>query len=174
MRHHFSIVVALVSLATTALAHEDSIAPLSRVEKDYNAPPPIGTIRVAYRAAAGDRPASLGVACDAMRCDVPAAGLVDLPRPDFGGLVAAYSTTSFENGRWTDRPYVYVSVPLHGPPGGSWTQTWATFHVDADGRLTRRIKRFVPGANAVDVIWKEWPIGGGTSATDVLQPTTRP
>jgi len=50
-------------------------------------------------------------------------------------------------------------------------QTWATFHFDADGKLVRRIKRFIPddAANTIRVVWKEWKIGSGISAETLLK-----
>ena len=94
----------------------------------------------------GNEP-GLAVECELFRGSVPAKGLADLPRPDWERFVAAYSltdVTSFESGKWTGRPYVYVEVPLFGPTGkAAWQHTWATFHFDADGKLIRRIKRFI-------------------------------
>ena len=109
------------------------------------------------------------------RGSVPAKGLADLPRPDWERFVAAYSLTdltSFESGKWTGRPYVYVEVPLLGPAGkAAWQHTWATFHFDADGKLIRRIKRFISNetTNTIRVVWKEWEIGSGVSSDALLE-----
>lgn len=166
--------MAMLTITFTALpagAHEDQIAPLAKVEKTYAAPRPLGTLTATWMAKQSGENPSLVVACDLFRVNVPVKGLVDLPRPDWGNFTVAYSLTSYEAGKWVERPYVYLSVLLHGPAGQTWRQTWATFHFDADGKLVRQIKRFIPdeATNSISVVWKEWPIGKGVSATTVLE-----
>lgn len=162
---------ALALFVPWAAAHEDMIAPLEKVEKVYATPAPLGQLRVVYSAAKNATEASLRVDCVLFRGSVPAEGLADLPRPDWDRFVAAYSLTSFESGKWTQRPYVYVSVPLNGPAGKAWEQTWVTFHFDADGKLLRRIKRFVPDAatKSIQVLWRDWQVGSGVSAEAALE-----
>jgi hypothetical protein len=166
-----ALVPVLVLGAAFAWAHEDVIAPLAKVEKVYAAAKPLGRLRVTYSGAERDKEPGLTVECEMFRVSVPAQGLADLPRPDWESFVAAYSLTSYQAGKWIDRPYVYVQVPLNGPVGKAWEQTWVTFHLDADGKLTRRIKRFIPdqGTNSIRVVWKEWAIGSGVSAEAVLE-----
>ena len=120
---------------------------------------------------AGKEP-GLAVECDLFRASVPARGLADLPRPDWECFFAAYSLTSCDSGKFTERRYVYVQVPLSGPAGKApWEQTWATFHFDADGKLVRRIKRFTSNkaTNSIRMVWKEWEIGSGVSADALLE-----
>ena len=164
--------LAFMLAAASASAHVDMIAPLAKVEKEYAAPKPLGRLRVTYSGPEAGKEPGLAVECDLFRGSVPAKGLADLPRPDWERFVAAYSLTSFESGKWTERPYVYVQVPLLGPAGKApWEQTWATFHFDADGKLIRRIKRFISNkaTNSIGVVWKEWDIGSGVSADALLE-----
>lgn len=60
---------------------------------------------------------------------------------------------------------------LEGPCGQALEQTWATFHFDADGKLIRRIKRFISSeaTKSILVVWKEWEIGSGVSADALLE-----
>jgi len=46
----------------------------------------------------------------------------------------------------------------------------STFHFDADGKLIRRIERFISNkaTNSIRVVWKEWEIGSGVSADALL------
>jgi hypothetical protein len=174
MTHRTAVLLALSFLAFAApfaAAHEDQIGPLVKVEKTYAAPTPLGPIRALYVAATKEAKASLLIKSDAFEVNVPAEGLSDLPRPDWDRFTVAYSLTSYANGRFVERPYVYLSVVLYGPPGQSWEQTWATFHVDADGKLTRKVKRFVDveKSNSIRVIWRDWPIGGKATAAEILE-----
>ena len=161
--------------AASASAWEDMIAPLVKVDKEYAAPKPLGRLRVTYSGPERGNEPGLAVECELFRGSVPAKGLADLPRPDWERFVAAYSLTdltSFESGKWTGRPYVYVQVPLLGPAGkAARQQTWATFHFDADGKLIRRIKRFISNeaTNSIRVVWKEWEIGSGVSSDALLE-----
>lgn len=182
-----SIVMLIATLTGMAMAHTDMIAPLTRVEKVYQAPKPLGEMKVIYTAGrdavaadeergiaaeAAVKP-GLTIACDLFESSVPGELLEDLPRPDWNGLYAAFSLTNFSRtrGEWVDEPYVYITVRLHGPVGESWEQTWATFHFDHNGQLERRIKRFVPVPNprikSTLVIWEAWP--AGTEAEDILK-----
>ncbi len=163
--------VALLGAAATASAHEDMIAPLAKVEKVYAAPKPLGPLRVTYVGANREKEPALTIECNLFHGSVPAKGLTDLPRPDWERFFTAYSLTSYESGKWTDRPYVYVQVPLLGPVGKPWEQTWVTFHFDANGKLVRRVKRFAPATNFIRVVWKEWKIGSGVSAEALLEST---
>ncbi len=166
--------VAILLLEPRAGAHEDDSAPLVKVEKVYAAPKPIGYLRVVYTCSEVGKPQILLVECDLFRRTVPVDGLTDLPRPDWDRFGAAYSATSFEDGKWTDRPYLYLIVPLNGPRGENWEQTWATFHFNAEGKLTRKIKRFIPlpsPPDAVDMVWEDWEIGSGQSAQSVIEAT---
>ena len=63
-------------------------------------------------------------------------------------------------------------VPLLDPAGkAAWQHTWATFHFDADGKLIRRIKRFISNetTNTIRVVWKEWEIESGVSSDALLE-----
>jgi len=166
-----AILLAILLTTPRASAHVDMIAPLTKVEKVYAAPKPLGKLRATYTSEEDGKKPALVVECEAFRASVPEIGLEDLPRPDWSSFSVAYSLTSFESGKWVERPYLYLKVTLHGPPGRSWEQTWATFHFDADGKLTRRIKRFIPNeaTNSIRSIWKEWEIGSGVSAEILLE-----
>lgn len=147
--------LALISLG--AVADEDWQPPVVRVEKMYEHHDAVGRMKVVLTRD-GDRE-KLEVDCRLFSAVVPSQGLADLPRPDWGALGA------FTGGSGEDR-YVYVSVPLFGPPGEAWEQTWVTFHFDSRGKLTRKIKRFEPettvnGVKFIRVLWKEWTIGAG-------------
>ena len=163
--------LAFMLAAASAFAWEDMIAPLAKVEKEYAAPKPLGRLRVTYSGPEGGNEPGLAVECDLFRVSVPARGLADLPRPDWECFFAAYSLTSYDSGKLTERPYVYVQVPLSGPAGKPWQQTWATFDFDADGKLIRRIKRFISNeaTNTIRVVWKEWEIGSGVSSDALLE-----
>ena len=166
-----AILLVLLLAMSIAAAHEDVIGALVKVEKVYAAPSPLATLRAAYTASEHAKEQTLLVECGLFRRNVPAEGLADLPRPDWSSFYVAYSLTSFEGGKWVERPYFYLVVPLHGPVGKSWDQTWATFHFEADGKLTRRLKRLIPLASldSVDTLWTEWAIGSGVSAEAVLE-----
>ncbi|HLL89046.1 MAG TPA: hypothetical protein VK324_07060 [Tepidisphaeraceae bacterium] len=178
MVQHSRLAVLLVAafsfVADRTYAHSDQIAPLAKVEKVYAAPEPIGRLSAVYTAHEGDAKESLVIECGLFKARVGAEGLTDLPRPDWGSFSVAYSLTSFE-GKWVERPYLYVTVLLHGPPGQAWQQTWATFHFDADGKLTRRVKRFVPdeASKSIRVIWEDWPVGSWSSAEAILDAAVR-
>jgi hypothetical protein len=164
--------LAFMLAAASASAHVDMIAPLAKVEKEYAAPKPLGRLRVTYSGPEAGKEPGLAVECDLFRASVPARGLADLPRPDWECFFAAYSLTSYDSGKLTERRYVYVQVPLSGPAGKApWEQTWATFHFDADGKLIRRIKRFISSeaTKGIRVVWKEWEIGSGVSADALLE-----
>ena len=161
-----------LALAAVLPAHEDRIGPLVQVQKVSAVPKPIGRTTLTWDAGAGETPApSLKLQCDLFAAAVPANGLADLPRPDFNPMHVAWSLTSFGPERkWVDRPYLYVVIPLHGPAGQAWEQTWVTFHFDDKGAMTRKFKRFVrAGENSVSVFWKDWPVGGGVSAEDLYK-----
>jgi hypothetical protein len=164
-----AILLALLLTSSSTAAHVDMIAPLLKVEKVYAAPKPLGKLRATYTRSEDGKEQGLLVECELFRRSVPANGLTDLPRPDWSAFYVAYSLTSDRSGK-VKRPYLYLVVPLHGPVGTSWEQTWATFHFDADGKLTRRIKRIIPTAspNSVHVLWEVWEIGSGVSAEAVL------
>jgi hypothetical protein len=163
--------LAFMLAAASASAHVDMIAPLAKVEKEYAAPKPLGRLRVTYSAPEAGKEPSLAVECDLFRASVQARGLADLPRPDWECFFTAYSLTSFDSGKLTERPYVYVQVPLSSPAGKPWQQTWATFDFDADGKLIRRIKRGISSeaTKGIRVVWKEWEIGSGVSADALLE-----
>jgi len=165
---------AIFLLGPRAEGHEDMIAPLVKVEKVYAAPKPIGHLRVVYTCSEVGKPRILLLECDLFRRTAPVDGLTDPPRPDWDRFGAASSATSFEDGKWIDRPYLYLIVPLNGPRGENWDQTWATFHFNAEGKLTRKIKRFIPlppPQDTVDMVWEDWEIGSGQSAQSVIEAT---
>lgn len=165
-----TLAVAVMVLPSIAEAHEDAFAPLAAVEKVYATSKPLGRVRVVYSRAEAGKPESLLVECDLFRKTVPVEGLADLPTPDWSAFHALYSMTSYENGEWTERPYFYLRVPLRGRRGEHWEQIWAEFHFNADGKLSRKIKRSftetAPGT--VSQIWRDWEIGSGQSAEAVL------
>lgn len=107
------------------------------------------------------------VECDLFKAAAPADALVDLPRPDWSGLVMYYSLTSFDTAarRFVARPYLYIQVPLLGPPGQQpWERTWVTFHFEPEKLFVKRaLERFVaagtPERPMIRSIWKDWPIG---------------
>ena len=106
--------------AASASAWEDMIAPLAKVDKEYAAPKPLGRLRVTYSGPERGNEPGLAVECELFRGSVPVKGLADLPRPDWERFVAAYSLTdltSFESGKWTGRPYVYVRSSPARPCG---------------------------------------------------------
>jgi hypothetical protein len=170
-RTPFLFALCVVTVVPFAVAHEDQMASLAKADKTYIASKPLGSIRVVYTVATAAAKASLSIKSDMFDVTVPEAGLADLPRPDWDHFDIAYSLTSIANGKWVERPYAYLLLRLYGPAGQNWEQTWAIFHVDADGKLTRQIKRFVPDpkSNSIRVIWKDWPIGGTATAAEILE-----
>ena len=173
-RRGIAFFLVFMLAAASASAWENMIAPLVKVDKEYAAPKPLGRLRVTYLGPERGNEPGLAVECELFRGSVPVKGLADLPRPDGSVSLSPTSTdlTSFESGKWTGRPYVYVEVPLLGPAGkAAWQHTWATFHFDADGKLIRRIKRFISNetTNTIRVVWKEWEIGSGVSSDALLE-----
>ena len=153
-------------------AHTDQIAAIAKVEKVFLTPDPIGLLTATYTGPQASDSQGLAIKCDLFDVNVPAVGIADLPRPDWNNFSVAYSLTSFnKSAGWVNEPYLYLSVVLHGPAGKSWQQTWATFHLDAAGSLTRRIKRFVTHSSPdyIQVIWEDWPIGSEQSAESIME-----
>lgn len=166
-----AILSILMLTSLVAAAHEDMGAGLESFEKTYTASDPIGRIRITYSARNTDKP-TLALECRLFKASVPAAGLTDLPGPGWDALGVFYSTTTtpmIVGGRKLE-PYVYISVPLRGPRGTAWNQTWVTFHFDANG-LTRKIKHFAEdnASNSTYVSWADWPIGSGITAEQALR-----
>jgi hypothetical protein len=64
-----------------------------------------------------------------------------------------------------------MKVPLGGPPGAAWEQTWAVFHFDSQGKLSRTITRSVPDPvldRTTHHISSDWKIGAGITAEAAL------
>lgn len=152
-------------------AHQDMIGVLSKVEKVYSAPDPIGQLRVAYSTSNEGEVADLTIDSQLFSATVPREGLEDLPRPDWSALYATYSFTVDESGRSTGIPYLTVRVPLHGPIGQAWSQTWVTFYWNADGELSRhlRMHKMSDVTNMTHVYWGDWAIGEGIDAETALR-----
>lgn len=161
----------LMLIPAGAVAHEDWMANLESFEKIYTAGDPIGRIRLTYSAWDADKPV-LALECGLFKGTVPAAGLTDLPGPNWHSIVVAYSTstTPMVVGERNPEPYVYVLVPLGGPRGEAWEQTWVTFHFDSRG-VTRKIKHYVPdpATNSIGGAWVDWPISSGITAQQALR-----
>jgi hypothetical protein len=171
----------LLFLACVPLAaHQDRGAPPARVVKEYVVEKPLGTVRVTYAAATqpGDKP-SLRVECDAFKGEVPAEGLEDLPRPDWGKAEMFYALTDYDldADKFVDRPYIYVKVPILGPGPETWDRTWVTFHFKpTQGFAGRMIKRFLDAVLLADgkttstrELWVDWAIGKSVSAAEAIK-----
>jgi hypothetical protein len=169
------MLAAALGMGTLGVAaREDMGATLESFEKSYTASAPIGRIRLGYSARNPDKQ-TLALECRLFKGTVPTAGLADLPGPDWDALTVAYSTTTTPIVEGVDlEPYVYVLVPLRGPRGEVWEQTWVIFHFDAHG-LKRKIKRFAHDAvhDWTEVTWNDWPIGSGMSAEQALRQPRR-
>ena len=168
------LLAALIIAWPPMFAHEEEIAALLRVEKVFNAPKPLGNIRVLYVAADNNGAPSLQLNCDTFKGAIPREALEDLPRPDWGSLTVPYSQTSFDSveKKFVARPYLYIQVPVFGPLGVQWPSTWVHFFFDDEGKfMSRKIKQFVtlPGTNSSKVVWKEWPSGKGLKPENVLR-----
>ena len=168
-----AIMLLLMLESSFAAVNEDESGMLLSVAKVFAAPAPLGKLRGEFTTSQDGKKLALLVECALFRRNVPANGLVDLPRPDWSSFHFAYSLTSYESDKLVARPSLYLVVPLHGPIGKSWEQTWATFHFDAGGKLTRRIKQFIPSASAIRVLWEPWEIGSGVSAEAALDAARR-
>ncbi|MDQ2076830.1 hypothetical protein [Marinimicrobium sp. ABcell2] len=180
MLNHLWSVLALLTLALafrheSASAHEEIVAPLSKLETVYSAPAPLDDIRVTYIIDSRSH-ATLTVESRLFSTRVSATGLADLPRPDWGSMQVYYSLMSRKEERWEDKPYVSVRVPLHGPTGQAWELTWATFIIDADSSAKRYLYYFIPdeSTNSARSRRKEWPIGSGVSAESLREFTPDP
>jgi hypothetical protein len=177
-----ALVLAAFAVGRTR-AHEEMIGPLVVIEKVYDAPEPLGRIVVRYDATEAEP--TLHLRHGRMIAKVPADALRDLPRPNWDAMTVPYAMTSFDvkTRAWVDRPYFYISVPLHGPAGKTWPTTAALFFFDKAGRLSeRKLKQFMPikdgrprpdlppgEADVIDAINEDWPAGGVESAEDLLR-----
>lgn len=79
---------------------------------------------------------------------------------------------------WVDRPYLYLSIAVHGPRGTSWPPTQVNYFFDNDGTLReRKLKRFVNVHDSTSghiwVLWKPWPVGSPPSADAVIEAAYR-
>ena len=167
------IVVVMGAVVGMAYGYEEDIASVTKVETTYDTPKPLGQLKVMYAAAKGETKATLKVECDLFKGEVNAKELEDLPRANWDTMEMLYSLTSYdvESKTFVERPYVYVKVPLWGPPGGDmWQRTWVEYHFDDKGACVRKLRRDVPGRsnnglNIVRVIGVEWPAGKGAEET---------
>ena len=167
-------VLAGLFLAAPATGHQDRIPPAKYLHAIYEAPDPIGDIELIYDAR--EENPTLRVDCDLFDTAVPQKALADLPRPNWNQLEVRYSLTSYdaEQQRIVNQPYLYIQVPLFGPPGESWQQTWVTFHFDHNGIFEKRaLRRTVElEENASRHYWPDWPVEGEKTANQVLKDTT--
>jgi hypothetical protein len=172
-----TVLACLTCLAVPVAAADpvdvESVGELTSSERVYAVPKPVGPVRVSFTAGDGKAaPPTLTIACDLFRAAVPAAALADLPRPQWGEARLVYSMTSYDPATkaTVDRPYVYVAVPVHGPPDRRWQDTVVTFHVDDKGRFERRIKRLLrdPRVNVIRLVWEPWPVGRDVDPDQLL------
>ncbi len=165
----FFISLWLVPMAGVAWGEAAEIAPVLKVEKIYDFPKPLGRLRVVFTQAKGGKDQALFVEGDGFKTPVPAKALADLPGADWDRLRVSHEDAN------PGRPYVYVEVPLRGPEGKPQKSTWVNFHFDADGKLTRYLKRNLaePAKNGSRTLWKEWPVDAGKSAEAVLEETAK-
>lgn len=166
----FSALLFLSSSYVNAVS--DMFAPLSKIEKVYSAPEPIGQLTITYNAGSSSEAASLAIDCDLFSVSIPNEGIDDLPRPVWDTVSVAYSFESDSSGNLTDTPYLSISLTLHGPiRQATWEHTWATFHLDSTGEITRYIKRRLPrnSLNFTRVIHEEWKIGQGVNVETILE-----
>jgi hypothetical protein len=172
MRKPLTAFLVLMLISISAVADQDMIAQLSSSDlassgNVYTALEPLGQIRARLSATVQDRQI-LEVTCNLFKSIVPSEGLADLPRPDWSALSVTFSV------RPADRqglgPYISLKVPLGGPPGVAWEQTWAEFHFDSRGTVSRRITRQVrdPVPNATVHTSRDWKIGAGITAEAAL------
>lgn len=168
MRKHLPAFLVLMLTSMSAVADQDMIARLAGSDNVYTALEPLGQIRVRFSATAQDRQTLL-LDCNLFTATVASEGLVDLPRPDWSALLVTFSVRPAD-GR-SQGPYISLKVPLGGPPGVAWEQTWAEFHFDSQGKVSRRITRSVPDpvlSRTTHHISKDWKIGAGITAEAAL------
>lgn len=173
MKGAMSFLSALLLLYSTyAGAVVDMGAPLNKVVKVYSAPDPIGLLSIAYNAPSSSGAASLAINCDLFSVSIPNEGIDDLPRPDWEAVSVNYSFESDSSGNLTDIPYLSIRVNLNGPiRQPTWERTWAIFHLDSTGKVTRYIRRHLPKDkfNMTRAISEEWKIGQGVNVADILE-----
>lgn len=166
----FSTLLFLSSSYVNAVS--DRFAPLSKIEKVYSAPEPIGQLTITYNASSSREAASLAIDCELFSVSIPSEGIDDLPRPDWDTISVAYSFETDNSGNLTDTPYLSISLNLHGPiRQATWEQTWARFHINSTGKVTRYIKRRLPrnSFNMTRVIHEKWEIGQDVNVEAILE-----
>lgn len=165
----FVLVIGLF-LTVPAAAHQDRIPPAKYLHAVYEAPDPIGDITLVYDGRQEN--ATLRLACDLFESAVPHEALADLPRPNWNEIEVRFSLTSYDERRQlVERPYLYIQVPLFGPSGESWQQTWVTLHFDHNGKFEKRaLRRIVElDENMSRHFWPDWPVEGDKTAQQVLE-----
>jgi hypothetical protein len=169
MQKHLTGFLVMVLTSLSAVADQDMIAQLASSDNVYTALEPLGQIRVRFSGTAQDRQ-TLELDCNLFKATVPSEGLVDLPRPDWNALSVTFSVRAAGQGRQAQGPYISLRVPLSGPPGVAWEQTWAVFHFDSQGKVSRMITRFAPDPvlNSTTVISRDWKFGAGITAEAAL------
>jgi hypothetical protein len=170
MRRHLTAFLVLTLTSMSAVADQDMIARLASSDNVYTALEPLGQIRVRFSAIAQDRQ-TLELDCNLFKATVPSEGLADLPRPDWSALSVTFSVRPAGQGRQALGPYISLQVPLSGPTGVAWEQTWAVFHFDSQGILTRTIRRSVPDPvleRTTHHTSRDWKIGAGITAEAAL------
>jgi hypothetical protein len=102
MSHRTAVLFALSFVAVAAplaAGHTDWVPTLTRSDKEYAAPKPLGSIRVVYTAPAKGAKASLLIKSDLFEITVPAEGLTDLPRADWERTRSAKSRSPGRSAR---------------------------------------------------------------------------
>lgn len=169
--------------STHALAHEDTIGPLIIVEKVYGTPDPIGRIVVRYDGSDAAKP-TLTLSSNLFRVELPPQALLNLPRPDWDNMCVPWSMTSMnrQTGERVQQPYLYISVPLHGPQGKTWIRANVLFFFDQQGLLKERQLQMyiaikdkkwlvdlpISEADVIGTLVEEWPLTSTETAEEVL------
>lgn len=176
---YFIQFIFALSLAAPALAHIDMSGQLLSIGKIYDAPSPIGRITLKYDGTDNDTP-KLQVTSNLFRSKIPPQALRNLPRPYWDAISALYSLISVDSatGKWIDRPYLYISVPLHRPLGKSEQGAQVLFFFDEEGNLKERRLRQTIHAQVTNkekrkinmgyVLYENWPITSNETAEQVL------
>lgn len=171
--------IFVLSFAVSAPAHIDRQGQLLSIEKIYEAPAPIGRITLKYDGTDKDTP-TLQVTSNLFRSKIPPQALTNLPRPYWDAISALYSLISTDpaTGKSIDRPYLYISVPLHRPLGKSEQGAQVLFFFDEEGNLKeRRLSQTIPAQitntenmkiDVAYVLYENWPITSKETAEQVL------
>ena len=187
MTHYFRLVaIGLLwpfLFVRIAGAHVDKVGPLVVIQKIYEVDDPIGRITIRYDCSDPKHP-MLEIRSNLFQAALPSSAILNLPGPDWAGMMAPYSMVSFDSAlkRFVDRPYLYLLVPLRGPPGNSWSRATVRFFFDDQGKLKERQLHWQVGikdgkhrpelpaesCDVIDTILATWPIDSQETAESAL------